>query len=332
MARKSLKPEATSEEVLECMQQQCPSCNQRMWNEYDNHRHVRTLQGVVQLRLKIRRCQNLSCERYRIAYRPEQEGNWALPEQEFGLDVIALVGALRYQEHRSIPQIHQHLCSKGVCVSERSVTHLLYRYDELLAVWLSDHTRLKAIAKKQGRVILAIDGMQPEVGHEVLWVIRECLSGEILLARTLLSSRNEDLAALLLEVSNVLDVPIAGIVSDGQQSIRKAVEVALPKIAHGLCHFHYLKEAAKVIYEADRHAKKELKKQVRGIRKIEHNVSGSDEKVSEVVQAYCFAVRGSLTSDGRPPLDASGLKLQERLTLIEQSLERVDKKGGYHNR
>ncbi len=39
--------------------------------------------------------------------------------------------------------------------------------------------------------------MQPEVGHEVLWVIRDCLSGEILLAKTLLSSRNEDLAALL---------------------------------------------------------------------------------------------------------------------------------------
>lgn len=68
-------------------------------------------EGVVRLRLKIRRCQNLSCERYRIAYRPEQEGKWALPQQEFGLDVIALVGALRYQEHRSVPQIHQQLCS-----------------------------------------------------------------------------------------------------------------------------------------------------------------------------------------------------------------------------
>jgi hypothetical protein len=286
MARKSLKPEATSEEILECMQQQCPSCNQLMWNEYDNHRHVRTLQGVVQLRLKIRRCQNLSCERYRIAYRPEQEGNWALPEQEFGLDVIALVGALRYQEHRSIPQIHQHLCSKGVCISERSVTHLVARYDELLSLWLKDCQRLKAIAKKQGRVILAIDGMQPEVGHEVLWVIRDCLSGEILLAKTLLSSRNEDLAALLLEVSTSLDIPIDGVVSDGQQSIRKAVEVALPEIAHGLCHFHYLKEAAKVIYEADRHAKKELKKRVRGIRKIERSVNGHDEKVVQLINGF----------------------------------------------
>jgi hypothetical protein len=208
---------------------------------------------------------------------------------------------------------------------------LVARYDELLSLWLKDCQRLKAIAKKQGRVILAIDGMQPEVGHEVLWVIRDCLSGEILLAKTLLSSRNEDLAALLLEVSTSLDIPIDGVVSDGQQSIRKAVEVALPEIAHGLCHFHYLKEAAKVIYEADRHAKKELKKRVRGIRKIERSVNGHDEKVVQLINGYCLAVRGSLTSDGRPPLDASGLKLQERLTLIEQSLERLNKKGGCHN-
>ena len=85
-----------------------------MWNEYNNLRRVRTLKGVVQLLLKIRRCQNISCERYRIKYRPELEGSWALPQQEFGLDVIALVGALRYQEHRSIPQIHQQLRNRGV--------------------------------------------------------------------------------------------------------------------------------------------------------------------------------------------------------------------------
>jgi hypothetical protein len=332
MARKNSTPEATSFKVLECLQRDCPSCSKPMWNEYNNLRQVRTVTGVVQLCLKIRRCQNRSCSRYRIAYRPEQEGSWVLPQQEFGLDVIAMVGALRYQEHRSVPQIHQHLCSKKICISERTVSNLLSSYDELLCLWLKDHQRLKAIVKKQGRAILAIDGMQPFVGHEVLWVIRDCLSGEILSAKTLLSSRNEDLAALLLEVSNSLEVPIEGVISDGQQSIRKAVEVALPGIAHGLCHFHYLKEAVKVIYEADRHAKKELKKQVRGIRKIERSVSGSETKMATVVSGYCLAVRGSLTSDGRPPLDASGLKLQERLTLIQDSLERVEQKGGYHNR
>lgn len=71
--------------------------------------------------------------------------------------------------------------------------------------------------------------------------------------------------ALLLEVTNTLNVPIDGVVSDGQQSIRKAVGLALPGIAHGLCHYHYLKEAIKPIYEADRHAKKELKKESKRI-------------------------------------------------------------------
>jgi transposase-like protein len=140
--------------------------------------------------------------------------------------------------------------------------------------------------------------MQPDVGHEVLWVIRECLSGEILLARTLLSARSEDLSVLLKEVKEAIGVPIAGVVSDGQQSIRKAVEVALPGVAHGLCHFHYLREAAKAIYAADRHAKKELKKQVRGVRAIERSVTNNDDDpVSKTVQGYCLAVRSALTDD-----------------------------------
>lgn len=146
-----------------------------------------------------------------------------------------------------------------VGISPRTVSNLLARYDELLAVKLGDSKRLKEILNQQQHVILAIDGLQPDMGHEVLWVIRDCLSGEILLAQTLLSAATEDLAALLKQVKQALSVPVAGVISDGQQSIRKAVAQALPEVAHGLCHFHYLREADMLIYEADRHAKKELK-------------------------------------------------------------------------
>ena len=52
------------------------------------------------------------------------------------------------------------------------------------------------------------------------------------------------------------------------------------------------------------------------------------ESTTELVQGYCQAVRAALTDDGRPPLDASGLKLQQRLSAIDQSLERVAQKGG----
>ena len=327
MARNQPQPEADREEVLECVQQNCPHCNKRMRNKYDNYRTVRTLAGVIRLRLKIRRCYNNECERVGYVLRPEAEGKWALPQHEFGLDVMALAGALRYGEHRSVPEIHHLLRLQGICVGQRSVSHLIERYDELLALGLTNKQRLQEIVRGHKQVILAIDGMQPDVGHEVLWVIRECLSGEILLARTLLSARSEDLAALLREVKEAIGVPIAGVISDGQQSIRKAVELALPQVPHGLCHFHYLREAAKPIYAADRHAKKELKKQVRGVRSIERSVANSNDLGSETVRGYCLAVRSALTDDGVPPLEASGLKLHSRLTLIEGSLERVAKKG-----
>ncbi len=162
----------------------------------------------------------------------------------------------------------------------------------------------------------------------MLWVIREVISGEILLAKPLLSSSSEDLIPMLVEVKQGLSVPIVGVVSDGQTSIRKAVAGALPEAAHGLCHFHYLREAAKPIYEADRHAKKELKKRVRDVRKLERETSkGADEGIKAVVEGYCQAVRAALTDDGYPPLDASGLTFQQRLSAIEHSLERVDEKG-----
>src|SRR5205823_7894769 len=101
---------------------------------------------------------------------------------------ITLIGQLRYGEHRSIPEIHQRLLQRGVSIAERTVTDLLARYEELVALQLADEHRLRQRLKEQGQVILAIDGMQPDVGHEVLWVLRDCLSGEVLLARSLLSS------------------------------------------------------------------------------------------------------------------------------------------------
>ena len=271
MVRKAARPEPTTTKQLHTLRTNCPHCHKRMWADYDNYRTVLTLDGLIGLTLKVRRCHNADCPAFKRPFRPEAEGRYALPQHEVGLDVIALVGSLRYAEHRSIPELHRHLTARGLSVCERTVTNLLDRYDELLAVHLTDAARLTKLLRGQKRVILAIDGLQPDVGHEVLWVLRDCISGAILLAKSLLSARQQDLADLLTQVKDSLPVPIEGVVSDGQQSIRNAVAHALPEAAHQLCHFHYLREAAKPIYEADRHAKKELKKRVRGAR---HRAAG----------------------------------------------------------
>src|SRR5919202_3208791 len=223
--------------------------------------------------------------------------------------------------------MHQELRGRRMCIAPRTVQHLLERYDALVALSLTDPLRLQQITHAQGRIILALDGLQPDVGHEVLWVLRDCLSGEVLLARSLLSATQADLAVLLRTVQQTVQVPIVGIISDGQLSIRGAVAEVFPEVPHQLCHFHYLHEAAKPIYEADRHAKKALKKRVRGVRPIERRLEGRSDPEAEVVRGYCAAVRSALTADGRPPLDASGLKLHDRLSAIAASLEQGAKRG-----
>src|SRR5882762_1438227 len=333
MARRSPRPEATQEKTLIPLKESCEQCGQPLWVARHNHRTVTTLSGVWKLTLVVRQCIEPTCACFHQRFHSEEEGSCALPHGEFGLEIIALIGQWRYREHRSVPEMHQMLIARGINIAQRSVTHLMQRYEELVTLRITDHERIKAQLKKQGHVILAIDGLQPDVGHEVLWVVRDCLSEEILLARPLLSSTQGDLTALLTEVKNQLqelEVPVKGVISDGEETIGKAVTFVFPKAPHQLCQFHYLKDATKLLYEADRHAKTELKKHLRGIRPIERALEEQSTSENEAIRGYCRAVRAALTDDSRSPLQPSGLKLSDRITQIHDSIARIQEKKDCH--
>ncbi len=329
MARRTKRPLITRTLSLLPERRHCSACGGRLWHLYQTQRTVTTLEDVTRLILTVLRCPNPACSRYHQPVRPEEEGAWALPHGEFGLDVIAHIGALRYREHRSLPEIHKALQEQHVAIAPRTVTYLLERYEDLLALHLADQTRLKQILKQQGHVILALDGLQPYKTHDVLWVLRDTLSGEVLLARSLDSARHDDLADLLREVKDALPVPIKAVISDAQRPIRLAVQKVLPDVPHQLCQFHYLKEAAKPIVEADHHAKTELKKYTRGVREIERSVAPREDQEAKTIRGYCLAVRSTLADEGKPPLLLPGLLMHERLKAILASLERVEKKRGY---
>jgi len=192
MARTTPRPSPTLTQTLQTIVHQCPCCGEPMWAAYHNYRTITTLEAIVRLTLQIRRCLNPACPQRRKPYRPEAEGRLALPKHEFGLDVLSFIGTQRYAHHSSIPTIHQALVARGMAVAPRTVTNLLERYDELVALSLHDTARLRRLTPPQGRIILALDGLQPDVGQEVLWVLRDCLSGEVLLARSLLSAPHTD--------------------------------------------------------------------------------------------------------------------------------------------
>ncbi|GGR23208.1 hypothetical protein GCM10008957_38940 [Deinococcus ruber] len=332
MARLNKRDPADRHEVLHCESIACPVCGRTTRAAYHNDRRLMFLTGSVQYILKVRWCRNTACSAYRQPLRPEVEGALALPHSEYGLDILALIGALRYGHHRSVPEIYAHLRERTIEISARTVTLLMHRYEELLALRLMDASQLHAKLRVRGHVMLAIDGLQPDLGHEVLWVLRDVLSGEVLLARALLGSGEDQLVLLLQEVMQALGdtLPILGVISDGQRSIRNAVQQVLPGVPHQLYQCHFLRETARPIFEAERHAKVTLKKNLRGIRKIERSLEARQDRHASVLTSYCLAVRSALTDDGRPPLVASGLRLQGRITGIEASLSRVidAQKGG----
>lgn len=147
------RPEARHTMTLTPWKASCEQCGQLLWVGYHAHRTVTKLDGLWKLTIVVRRCIQPACPRYPVAYRPAEEGGWALPHGEFGLEVRALSGRWRLREHRRVPEMHRALLARGVGITERSVTNLMQRSEELVAWRVADQERIKARLQKQGCVI-----------------------------------------------------------------------------------------------------------------------------------------------------------------------------------
>ena len=97
-----------------------------------------------------------------------------------------------------------------------------------------------------------------------LWGRRACLSGAVVLARSLMGTPDEDLMPLWRAVQAA--VPPVSLIA--QHSIRTAGQPVRPDGPHQRCQVHDLREAAQPIYEPARHATKDLTQHVRGARPL----------------------------------------------------------------
>ena len=164
------------------------------------------------------------------------------------------------------------------------------------------------------QVILAIDGMQPDVGHEVLWVIPECICWRNSQDQKLRCRQRSSTSAELL---NAVKSAFVGANCGGHQRLptlhSESRRNGIARIGAWIVSLpRFSRRRRNRLKTADRHAKKELKKRVRGVRTIERDLTDTDNPITEVIQDYCQAVRAALTEDGRPPIEASGLRLEQR--------------------
>ena len=122
-------------------------------------------------------CTNNTCSS-EVVYRSSEAESLSLKYYSFGMDVIIGIGEMRFVGNKTIGEIHTEL-SKRISISERSVQYLIETYMLLVTGVKQDKDYLDEVISPEG-IILSIDGIQPEKGNEVLYILRDVLSGEVL--------------------------------------------------------------------------------------------------------------------------------------------------------
>ena len=277
------------------------------------------------------RCSNPHCPDPTVVYRSQEAEELSLPECSYGFDVIIEVGYQRFWLQRTVQEIHTVL-KEYIPISERQILNLLANFLVLLrAAQPAKVAELHAQWRKLGGLVLSIDGMQPEKGNPALYVVREVQLNVTLMAEIVETGDHQTIAAELLEPIKGWGLPVKGVISDAQESIRMAVSQVWPGKPHQNCQFHCLKEAGRPSFEADRAMKTQLKKKVRGrlnrARQAIKNLPEPDP-YRPVLLKYVRYLRFTLLVRGLAPFELGGLRMVQQLTTLEASLCRAREKGG----
>src|SRR5437899_7920367 len=241
-----------------------------------SRRTVITLEGVIKLNHAGYRCPDPQCVGHTRTYRSVEADALELTHFTYGVDIVLLVGRLRLREHQTVDEIHQELLERlapvEVTISRREILYLFEAYCTLLRASseVKDDQEWLAQVKKNGGIIVSVDGIQPEKGNETVYVVRDALTGRVLAAENVTSSETAVMKALLSPVV-ALGVKVLGTITDAQESELLAVEELWPDVPHKVCQFHVLRDASKTAFEADKQVKtamrKRLQPKVREVRK-----------------------------------------------------------------
>ncbi len=305
----------------------CPHCGARLTRSHPVWaKPIQSLERIEHVTSLGFRCANPGCPFARTVYRSARAEARQVKWSGYGLDVVAHIGHLRFGQHRTREEIWRHLAEETpVQISERHVQNLLEVYLALLRASQRDPREpLARIVATHGGVVLSLDGLQPEQGNEQLWVVREVLSGTVLGAANLQQATAAVLEGLLRPIA-ALELPVLGVISDAQESVRLAVAGVFPGAPHQLCQYHALREAAEPLWEADRHLLVQAKKELRGLREVEERVrqrGDPADPAAGVVLDTVLALRQTVRERGTLPFDFAGLRVLDDLEALGETLDR----------
>jgi hypothetical protein len=350
---------------LDVLDRRCGACGRGMHICDHRFRHLHTLEGPVELICKLNHCPDPHCPGHTKTKSPEIEATIAPPHWAIGWDVFCWIGHRRFSRHWAIPQIRAELLDAyRIPLSDDAIGQYIHRYQGMLAARQQDPDALLRQYEAVDEIILSIDGLQPEKGHETLYVVRELTRKRVWFAEALISATAAEVRRLIAQAkgwAEALGKPVALWLSDRQDAFVTGIAAEFPGVPHRYCQNHFLRDVAKPVLEADSHTKVRMRKKVRGLRKIEQavlkrrGIDGSEpaagvdaaaamaviiapvesaaspaDPAGAVVLDYCAAVRGILNDDQGGPLRPPGLRMARALDEVRESIRHNlgEKKGG----
>jgi len=261
---------------LDVEDRSCPVCGRDMHVCDHRYHHLWTLQGPTQVVNRLVRCPDASCESRGRTFSPEAELSISMPRWCLGWEVFCWLGHRRFARHWSVPQLRLELNDPHqIRLSADAIARYMGLYQTMLAARQQDPQRLAEAYRDIPSLVLTIDGLQPEKGHETFSVVRELMRRRVWCAEPLLSSAAQEvrrLIAVARQWAERLAKPVQVWMSDKQDAFVTAIAAEFAGIPHRYCQNHFVRDVAKLVLEMDSQAKVKMRSTVRGLRAIERCV------------------------------------------------------------
>ena len=263
----------------------CAHCGKFTHLYEHRDRRLWLMSGATHLVSKIPHGVDKTCPGHVEVVESAAEMGIAPPVWMIGWDVLAWMGHRRFARHWSVPQIRAELKdAHDIAVSPDLIEDYLRRYQAMVAARESAPGQLADVYRDVEDLVLTIDGLQPEKGHETLYVVRELRCKRIWFAVPLLSSAASEVKRLFekaAEWAMTLNKPVRAWISDKQQAFLTGVAEVFPGVPHRYCANHFFRDVAKPVLELDSEVKVQMRRKVRGLRAVERGILEERARTAE---------------------------------------------------
>ena len=208
------------------------------------------------------RCGNLLCKgSEEPSVKPENR--LYPPKSDFDYEVHAKVAELRWRRKLTYEEIINEMDRRfGILLNLATIERMLKVYE----IGCSEKYKPEYIEKikKNGGVLLTIDGMKPTPGNPGLYTVRDYFTGLTIHSKHLKSESTKQISTVLevskRRIEKELGVSVIGIMSDALPAQRHAIKEVFPEVPHCLCHYHFYKYVFDAPKKKDSHLMTQTRK------------------------------------------------------------------------